>query len=270
LISIWLILFKKLLITGFVIGFAIGFVFSMPPLGPTYFAIIERSLKHQFTNAVSVGVGAGFMDMFYILIAYGGVAAIVSLLPSSVTGLFLKNEDMLKIILGLAGCVVVILYGVKIMRTRNSTIIEKETVQSEKFKKKYETVENVFKRTEMGIEKITHHKTALEEKHSDLVGSFLLGIVMCLSSVTLPASWFAVVGYLKSYGLIDSNIFTGILLSIGVLIGTSAWFYLMAKLIMKYSSKIKPSTLNKLNISTGIFLIILGVSLLIKLSTMYF
>lgn len=259
------------MIVSFVIGFAIGFVFSMPPLGPTYFAIIERGLKNQLGNAVSIGVGAGFMDMVYILIAYGGVSAVVSILPLSISDFFIRNEDTLRITIAVAGCVAVIFYGIKIMRTKNGLMaIEEETVQSEKFRKKYETVEHVFKRTEMGIERITHRKTALEEKHSDLVGSFLIGVVMCLSSVTLPASWFAAVGYLKSYGLLDASFLTGILLGLGVLAGTSAWFYLMAKFIVKYSSRIKPGTLNKLNMSTGIFLIVLGVSLLIKISTMYF
>ncbi len=262
---------KKNLITGFFIGFAIGFLFSMPPLGPTYFAIIERGLKNQLANAVSIGVGAGFMDMIYILIAYGGVSAIVSILPASASEFFIANENTLRILVGVAGCIAVIVYGIKIMRTKNGLMaIEEEKVQSEKFKKKYDTFEQVFRKTEIGIEKITHRKTLLEEKHSDLVGSFLVGVVMCLSSVTLPASWFAAVGYLKSFGLIDANFFTGILLGVGVLAGTSAWFYIMSKFIVKYSQRIKPGTLNKLNFSTGIFLIILGVSLLIKISSVYF
>ena len=60
----------------------------MPPLGPTYFAIIDRGLKKQLKNAVAIGIGAGFMDMIYILIAYGGVSLIVSLLPDTAHGFF--------------------------------------------------------------------------------------------------------------------------------------------------------------------------------------
>ena len=92
---------------------------------------------------------------------------------------------------------------------------------------------------------------------------------MCLSSVTLPASWFAAVGYLKSYGIINSNFFTGILLGIGVLIGTSVWFYIMTKLIFRHSDKLKPNVLNKLNFFTGILLIALGIGFIIKLSMVY-
>ncbi len=254
------------MLTGFVLGFAIGFIFSMPPLGPTYFAIIDRGLKKELKNAVAIGIGAGFMDMVYILIAYGGVTAIVSLFPDSFYEFFVMNEKMLKLLLAVAGCIVIIWYGIKIMRTKNSIDNSKTPkLDDVKFKDKYEKVENVFKKTEIGIGRILHTK-ALEERHSDLTGSFLIGVVMCLSSVTLPASWFATVGYLKSYGIIDSNFFTGLLLSIGVLLGTSVWFYIMARLIIKYTDKIKPEILNKLNFSTGIFLVVLGVSILVKLA----
>ena len=258
------------MITGFVVGFAIGFIFSMPPLGPTYFAIIDRALKKQFSNAVAIGAGAAFMDMIYILIAYGGVTAIISLLPDSLIEVFNENEETFKMILAVAGCIVVILYGFKIMRTKGKLTTEKPAgLNEEKFKKKYGKMEKVFIKTEVGIDKLLHTK-ALEEKHNVIFSSFLTGIVMCLSSVTLPASWFAAVGYLKSSGIIDSNFLTGILLAVGVLIGTTFWFYLMTKLIFKYSEKLKPALMNKLNFSIGLFLIALGVGFFIKVYSMYF
>ena len=253
------------MIISLLVGIAIGFIFSMPPLGPTYFAIIDRGLKKQVRNGVAIGVGAGFMDMIYILIAYGGVTGVISLLPDSVNQLFLANEENIKLFLAFAGCVVVIFYGIKIMRTKSDVPDPKKDIpQDEKFKKNLAAVENVLKRTE----KILHTKVV--PTHSDVKGSFLIGVVMCLSSVTLPATWFATVGYLKSYRLIDSSWLTGVLLGVGVLAGTSFWFYLMTKFISRNSAKIKPKVLNKLNFSTGIFLILLGVSFLVKLSSVYF
>lgn len=250
----------------------------MPPLGPTYFAIIDRGLKKQFKDAVAIGVGAGFMDMIYILIAYGGVSLLISILPESVNEFFLQNEEMLKMILAFAGCAVVIFYGIKIMKSKSAIVtpgvLTKITVEDpgkieELYQHKFTKVETVLKKTEIGIDKIFHTKK-FEESHSEVFKSFLLGIVMCLSSVTLPASWFATVGYLKSYGMINSNFFTGIFLGLGVLIGTSIWFYLMTRLIFKYSEKLKPSVLNKLNFFTGILLIGLGTGFIIKLSSVYF
>ena len=257
------------MIIGFVVGFAIGFVFSMPPLGPTYFAIIDRALKKQFSNAVAIGAGAAFMDMIYILVAYGGVTAIISLLPDSLIEVFNENEETFKMILAVAGCIVVILYGFKIMRTKGKLTTEKPSkFNEENFKRKYGTMEKVIIKTEVGLDKLLHTK-ALEEKHNVIFSSFLTGIVMCLSSVTLPASWFAAVGYLKSSGIIDSNFLTGILLAVGVLIGTTFWFYLMTKLIFKYSDKLKPALMNKLNFSIGLFLIALGVGFFVKVYSMY-
>lgn len=255
------------MIIGLIVGVAIGFIFSMPPLGPTYFAIIDRGLKNQVRNGVAIGIGAGFMDMIYILIAYGGVSAIISFLPDSVNQLFLSNEDNIKLFLAFAGCAVVIFYGIKIMRTKSKLPDpNQDKSKDEKFNKTLATVENVFKKTE----KLLHTNTKAPDVHSDVKGSFLIGIVMCLSSVTLPATWFATIGYLKSYRLIDSSWLTGVLLGIGVLAGTSLWFYLMTKFISKNSAKIKPSVLNKLNVSTGVFLILLGISLLVKLSSEFF
>ncbi|MDZ4713770.1 MAG: LysE family transporter [bacterium] len=255
---------------GFLAGFVIGFALSMPPLGPTYFAIIERGLKKEFDNAIAIGVGAGFMDMIYILVAYGGVTAAISLLPDSVSSIFTTNEAMIKLVLALLGCIVVIIYGIKIMRTKSDIGREgAPKFDEEKIHKKYSKVETVFKKTEQELGKLLHSK-GVAEPNSDIAGSFFIGIVMCLSSVTLPASWFAIVGYLKSYGIIETNFLSGFLLSIGVLLGTSAWFYIMTKLIFKYTDRIKPKTLNKLNFFTGIFLILLGGSLLIKVSAMIF
>ncbi len=89
----------------------------MPPLGPTYFAIIERTLRKELANAVAIGAGAGFLDMVYVLVAFGGVSAIVSLLPYEVDGFFLKNENLIKTIFAVAGCLVVIAYGAKMLMT---------------------------------------------------------------------------------------------------------------------------------------------------------
>ncbi len=153
----------------------------MPPLGPTYFAIIDRGLKKQLKNAVAIGIGAGFMDMIYILIAYGGVSLIVSLLPDTAHGFFLDNEDLLKTLLAFTGCIVVILYGIKIMRSKNNmetigaVAIENTDKIDTKIQGKFTKVESVLKKTELGMDKIFHIKK-FEESHSEVFKSFLLGI----------------------------------------------------------------------------------------------
>lgn len=253
------------MIIGLIVGFIIGFVLSMPPLGPTTFSIMAKGFKNEEKEGIAIGIGAAFMDFIYILAAYGGVSIIKTLLPNSVDVFFNENEKTLKLILTLLGCFVVVFYGFKIMKMKifngnnsNAPITEDriEEVVLEK-------AETKLIKTEKELDRILHTKK-LEKGISGLTGEFLTGILLCLSSVTLPASWFAIVSYLKSYGVIDSEFLSGLALAIGVLAGTAVWFYVIVKFISKNSHRINPRMLNKINISVGVILILLGLFLLIK------
>lgn len=237
----------------------------MPPLGPTTFSIMAKGFKNEEKEGIAIGIGAAFMDFIYILAAYGGVSIIKTLLPNSVDVFFNENEKTLKLILTLLGCFVVVFYGFKIMKMKifngnnsNAPITEDriEEVVLEK-------AETKLIKTEKELDRILHTKK-LEKGISGLTGEFLTGILLCLSSVTLPASWFAIVSYLKSYGVIDSEFLSGLALAIGVLAGTAVWFYVIVKFISKNSHRINPRMLNKINISVGVILILLGLFLLIK------
>lgn len=255
-----------MLLQGFVTGVIVGFVISMPPLGPTYFAVIERALRKEFANAVAIGAGAGFLDMFYVLVAFGGVSAIASLLPETVDNFLLEHESRFKFVLALLGCLIVIVYGVKMMmKPKSSQEAVNFAGETPEMAEKVETMESNILRKEQTLGKVFHINT-LKNLQSGPVGSFFLGIGFCLSSVTLPASWLAIVGYLKSYGAIDSDFSTGLMLAAGVMIGTTIWFYIMAKLLCKHTDRIKPNFIHKLNFSTGLFLVILGAVILFRIS----
>jgi cytochrome c biogenesis protein CcdA len=197
--------------------------------------------------------------------AYGGVSIIKSLLPHSVDVFFDTNENTIKIILTLIGCFVVVFYGFKIMKMKtfngnNSNI----PLTEDKIEKVVmEKAEPKLIKTEKELDRILHTQK-LEKGLKGLTGEFLTGILLCLSSVTLPASWFAIVSYLKSYGVIDSKFLSGLALAIGVLTGTAVWFYVIVKFVSKNSHRINSRMLNKINISVGVILILLGVFLLLK------
>lgn len=254
------------MIEGLIIGVIIGFLFSMPPLGPTYAAIIGKAAKNELHNAVSIGIGAGFMDLIYILAAYGGVTFISNILPDSIDNFFINNEEILKLYLGIFGCIVIIFYGVSVINKKEEG--KTNTVEKSDFKKKIDSfvykAEMIVKNIEDSVLKFFRIKIP-EDVNSDLTGSFFVGITMCLSSPTLAASWFASVGYLKSLGLINSNFLTGIFLGIGVLAGTSIWFYLISKFIIKHKEKFSKDFSKKLNIYIGKFLVVLGVIILINI-----
>ncbi len=237
----------------------------MPPLGPTTFSIIAKGFKNEEKEGIAIGVGAAFMDFIYIMAAYGGVSIIKSLLPHSVDVFFDTNENTIKIILTLIGCFVVVFYGFKIMKMKtfngnNSNI----PLTEDKIEKVVmEKAEPKLIKTEKELDRILHTQK-LEKGLKGLTGEFLTGILLCLSSVTLPASWFAIVSYLKSYGVIDSKFLSGLALAIGVLTGTAVWFYVIVKFVSKNSHRINSRMLNKINISVGVILILLGVFLLLK------
>lgn len=249
------------MITALIIGIIAGFLLSMPPLGPTNFAIISKGLRSEVNDGVAIGAGAGVMDFVYIMIAYGGVSIVRILLPESVDLFFEENEILMKAILTLIGSLVVFFYGVRIMRKKvlgpNNGL---NNGMEEFFEKK---VELQLEKTEKEFEKILH-SDVLEKRRTGILGYVVTGMMLCLSSVTLPASWIALVGYLKGYGLLDSNFFTGLAMALGVFTGTTLWFWLLVKLVSRNAHRVSPKTLSKLNISVGIVLVILGFFLLIK------
>jgi arginine exporter protein ArgO len=85
-----------------------------------------------------------------------------------------------------------------------------------------------------------------------------------MSSLTIPASWIALVGYLKGFKFFSPTLFGGVLFAIGAFAGTYAWFFLLLKLITGNKKRINQTTVNKLNIIAGVILLVLGVILFVK------
>jgi hypothetical protein len=104
------------------------------------------------------------------------------------------------------------------------------------------------------------------KRDTNYVGLFLMGIMLCLSSITLPASWIALVGYIKGFGIIESSFWGGLVFSAGAFVGTALWFWLLLKLITGNKHRINRSTISTLNVIAGVILILLGVFLFVKAS----
>ena len=251
------------MIIGLVVGLVTGYLLSMPPMGPTNILVISQGFRNEIRNGVAVGAGAGFMDMIYIIISYGGYALIKGFIPDSVDLFFSNNEMLFKIILTFVGCVVVGVSGFKLMRTKvpDNRVISS---QGNSIDRNLNDVENKLEQTNEDITKILHTDLLKKKDENSLAGSFLKGAFLCVSSVTIPASWFALTGYMKSYGVIDSRFITGLSYSIGVFAGTTFWFWTLVKVISKYTHRVSPKALSKINVGVGIMLILLSVFLLYK------
>jgi arginine exporter protein ArgO len=242
-----------------------GYIVSIPPLGPISFALISKGFKSEVGEGLAIAMGAAFMDFVYCMIAFGGISLIISFLPQSFAEYYSENIFSIQLILTYVGCVLVIIYGIKIMRSK-VTYGKLEASQSEKLEEAFEKAEDL---EEKAKEFAKQHKVPVVNKVS-YSGMFFMGVFLCLSSLTLPASWIALVGYLKGYRVIDSSFFGGMVFSGGAFAGTTIWFYTLLKLITSNKHRINPSTVNKLNIIAGIILLILGIFLFIKATSSIF
>jgi len=247
------------MIVNLLSGILTGFIVSIPPVGPIAFAMISKGFNNDTRDGKAIAFGAAFMDFFYCLIAFGGITLIISLFPAIASDFYTKNAKVIQIVLIFSGSVIVIIYGLKIMRSK-ITYTGLETRESAKYN-------TAFARANMLSEKAIDMAKRLkvpEINKSNLFGLFFMGVLLCMSSLTLPASWIALVGYLKGFNFLNSSFTGGLLFSIGAFTGTLAWFYTLLKLITGNKKRINQATVNKLNIIAGIVLLLLGVVLFVK------
>jgi threonine/homoserine/homoserine lactone efflux protein len=240
-------------------GFLTGFIVSIPPMGPVAFAMISKGFNNEVKEGGAIALGAAFMDFFYCLLAFGGITLIISFFPLSVSDFYAKNTQLIEIVLTFSGCAVVIVYGIKIIRSK-ITFSKLEEVKSAKYEAAFVKANKLNNKAKIVAQRLK----VPELKNSNLFGLFFMGVLLCLSSITLPASWIALVGYLKGYNFLNSTFLGGLLFSIGAFLGTLGWFKTLLKLITGNKKRINPETVNRLNIIAGTILLLLGVFLLVK------
>jgi len=253
------------LIINLISGILTGYIVSIPPMGPIAFAIISKGFNNEINEGKAIGLGAAFMDFVYCIIAFAGISLIISFFPSVVADFYAKNAFTIEIILTFSGCVIVIIYGLRIMRSK-ITYSKLEEVESSKLDLAITKANKLSEKAE----NMAKHLKVQEINKSNFLGLFFMGVLLCLSSLTLPASWIALVGYLKGYNFLSSSFLGGLLFSVGAFTGTFAWFYTLLKLITGNKKRINPATVNILNVIAGIILLILGVFLFVKATVSVF
>jgi hypothetical protein len=253
------------MIINLIAGILTGFIVSIPPMGPTAFAIISKGFKNEIKEGRAIAFGAAFMDFFYCLIAFGGITLIISIFPSGAADFYAENAHLIEIVLTFAGCAIVIISGLKIMKLK-ITYNKLETEKSAKVDSAFAKANKLREKAE----NVAKHLKIPEIKKSNLIGLFFMGVLLCISSLTLPASWIAIIGYLKGYNILNSSFLGGLLFSIGAFAGTLAWSYTLLKLITGNKKRINETTVNKLNIIAGVILLMLGVFLFVKAAVSVF
>jgi len=253
------------MIINLIAGIITGFVVSLPPLGPLAFALINKGFKNEIREGRAIAFGSAFMDFFFCLIAFNGIALMISFFPHDVVDFYAENVQVIKIGLTFTGCVFVLISGLKIMKTKitynklaadESAKVDSALVQADKLREK---TENVAK----------HFKIPIIKK-SNFFGLFFLGVLLSLSSLTLPALWIAIIGYLKGLHFLNSSFLGGLLFSMGTFAGTFTWYFSLLKLITGNKKRINQTTINTLNILAGVVLLMFSVFLFGKATVSVF
>lgn len=243
-------------------GIITGFIVSIPPLGPIAFALISKGFNGEFKDGMAIALGSAFMDMVYALIAFGGISLIFVIIPESIENFYLNHMNGVQIAIIYAGCVVVVIYGIKLIKSKVD-YYEIKTKESEAIHKAEAKAEEFVQKAGARAEQFVPQNVPMK-KASNYFGLFVMGVMLCLSSITLPASWIAIVGYVKSFRVIQSTFWGGVLFSAGAFAGTALWFLLLLTVVISNKHRINKKTLSTLNIVAGIVLIILGIILFVK------
>ncbi len=96
------------LITITIIGFCAGFIFSIPVAGPINVIITSNALSGKLRYCIRTALGASIIEFLYIVIIVFGISSLYSLYRPIIPYLLL------------AGGVVLIAVGIKIIRTKFS------------------------------------------------------------------------------------------------------------------------------------------------------
>jgi len=233
-------------------GIITGFIVSIPPLGPIAFALISKGFRGELKEGMAIAFGSAFMDMVYAMIAFSGISLLFILLPDGVEDFYLNHMTGVQIALIYLGCFVVVVYGFRIMKVK----VDFEELETRKAE--------IVHQAEVKAEEFVHKHRVQLKKDANLFGMFVMGIMLCLSSITLPASWIAIIGYIKSFNFIESNFLGGLVFSAGAFAGTALWFFTLLRLITGNKHRINRATVGKLNVIAGFILLILGLILFVK------
>lgn len=240
-------------------GMITGFIVALPPLGPIAFAVIGKGFKNEILEGRAIAIGAAFMDFFYCFIAFTGIVLIISFFPAGAADLYSANARIVELVLTFVGCAIVAFSGWKILRTK-VTFDKLEADESSKVDSAYTKARKLSEKTEIAAQ----HLNIPIIKKSNLFGSVFLGVLLCLSSITMPAAWIAIVGYLKGYHFLKSSFLGGLVFSVGAFSGSFSWYFTLLKLITGNKKRIHPTTISTLNIIAGVILLMLSVLLLVK------
>jgi len=117
----------------------------------------------------------------------------------------------------------------------------------------------IFYRSEV----LTEQEKALKKiPHSS--SFFLMGILIYTSNPTLIATMTGLAAMIKSWGLFHEGLFNHTLLSLGLAVGSTLWFFILLKGVMKYQSRIPAKFFTFFARSSGILIVLFSLYMAIN------
>lgn len=196
--------------TALLLGTCLGFTLSIPP-GPLALAFMKKAVSKHYKDAMLVGIGAAVMDIFYNLLAAFASSALVVWLSN----VFLENRWLS--VLFQALCVVVLLVlGIRYLMDKHNPKAERHMIEKER---------------------------AQEERARKLGHSspFFLGTLIAFTNLATPTflpSMIAVISYMQAQGFLERSFSASIFYAFGFGIGTTVWFAVMLRFIMRHHEKL--------------------------------
>jgi threonine/homoserine/homoserine lactone efflux protein len=228
------------MITALFLGMLLGFSLSIPP-GPLALAFMKKAVSKQYTAAMLVGAGAALMDVFYNLLAAFASSALVVWLSS----FFLENP-WVSVVFQILCFGVLIVLGIRYLMDKHDpkaerTIIERERAQEERARK------------------IGHGSP------------FFLGTLIAFTNLATPTflpSMIAVISYLHAQGILERSFSASLFYSAGFGIGTTFWFGVMLRFIMRHHAKLSAAFITSIYRVAGAAFILFAVILAYNIFTM--
>jgi threonine/homoserine/homoserine lactone efflux protein len=134
-------------VSDFVQGLGFGFVLQIS-VGPVCIAVLHKAIDQGFRHAFAMSWGAALVDALYIAFSVVGVSALLQLQSA-------------RIIIGLGGAVLLLLFGLRYLRARAG-------------------------------------KTRIQQRSESPLGSFAYGVVLTLTNPLTVLFWAGVLGAMMS------------------------------------------------------------------------
>jgi threonine/homoserine/homoserine lactone efflux protein len=209
-------------------GFVTALVFSSIPVGPVNLTIINEGAQRGFKWAMLIGLGATTMEVAYCAIAFAGFSSFF-------------DRHLVEAVMKVFALVFLLFLGTRFLAA-------KKIAATTQFGSKAEQLEGRIE------EKLRPHS------------AFAIGFVRVMGNVGVLATWLVIAAYLMSHEAYFSDQYwvadtfaAKAACVIGVMLGTTSWFFGLSFGISHTHGRIGEKALLKMQHFSGMCLIALGI-----------